>query len=61
LYTKSAEQGFAKAQFNLGRMYANGKGVPKDYEQAFYWYTQAAEQGDADAQNALDEMLKTQQ
>ena len=25
-----AEQGFASAQFNLGQLYANGQGVPKD-------------------------------
>ena len=29
-----AQQGFAKAQYNLGVMYENGKGVPKDYKEA---------------------------
>ena len=45
-----AKQGDADAQFNLGSMYYQGKGVPKDYKQAIYWYTKAAEQGDDEAQ-----------
>ena len=45
-----AEQGDADAQFNLGSMYYQGEGVPKDYKQAIYWYTKAAEQGDDEAQ-----------
>jgi len=45
-----AKQGDADAQFNLGSMYYQGKGVPKDYKQAYAWFTKAAEQGDADAQ-----------
>ncbi len=45
-----AEQGFAKAQYNLGVMYDKGRGVPRDYAEAARWYRKAAEQGDADAQ-----------
>ena len=45
-----AEQGHAEAQFSLGRMYANGQGVPQDDKAAAQWYTRAAEQGNADAQ-----------
>ncbi len=37
-----AEQGVAKAQFNLGLMYYNGRGVPQDYAQAHMWYDLAA-------------------
>ena len=33
-YQKAAEQGHAKAQFNLGVMYANGEGVSQNYEEA---------------------------
>ena len=50
IFTKLAEQGDANAQFNLGVMYANGKGVPKDASQAVTWFRKAAEQGDAKAQ-----------
>jgi len=45
-----AEQGNAKAQSNLGVVYATGQGVPQDYKEAVKWFRLAAEQGDADAQ-----------
>jgi TPR repeat protein len=48
-YQKAADQGDAKAQSNLGTMYAFGKGVLKDYKQAVYWYQKAADQGYASA------------
>jgi TPR repeat protein len=37
-YQKAAEQGYAKAQYNLGAMYDFGKGVLKDDKQSAYWY-----------------------
>ena len=40
-----AEQGDALAQFNLGRMYATGEGVPQDDAAAVRWYRLAADQG----------------
>jgi TPR repeat protein len=52
-YRKDAEQGDVQAQFNLGRMYKEGRGVEQDYEEAVKWYRKAAEQGDAQAQNSL--------
>ncbi len=48
-----AEQGNAKAQYNLGIMYDKGRGVPRDYAKALQWWRKAAEQGDAMAQNNL--------
>jgi len=50
LCKQAAEQGDSSAQVNLGMMYDNGRGTPKDDKQAVYWYTQAAEQGNVDAQ-----------
>ena len=44
-YTLAAEQGYAKAQYNLGLMYANGRGVPENDKTAVKWFTKAAEQG----------------
>ena len=38
LYTPLAAQGNAAAQNNLGWMYENGQGVPKDYDEAVKWY-----------------------
>ena len=48
-----AEQGDALSQNNLGSMYENGQGVPKDDVKAFEWYRKAAEQGYANAQYIL--------
>ena len=45
-----AEQGDAKAQFNLGYLYYNGEGVTKDFVQAVSWWRKAADQGNAPAQ-----------
>ena len=55
----AAEQGDASAQFNLGFMYADGRGVLKDYQEALKWYRLAAEQGDASAQFNLGVMYAT--
>jgi TPR repeat protein len=52
-YRKAADQGNARAQFNLGVLYANGQGVAQDYAEAARWYRKAADQGHADAQNNL--------
>ena len=45
-----AEQGDAEVQQSLGRMYANGEGVPQDHAEATRWYRLAADQGHAYAQ-----------
>ena len=46
-----ARLGNAEAQFNLGVCYENGKkGVPRDLEQAVYWWREAAAKGHAEAQ-----------
>ena len=49
LWRPLAEQGDARAQFNLALMYDTGRGVPQDYGAAVIWYRKAAEQGDAEA------------
>ncbi len=51
-----AEQGHAKAQYNLAVMFQYGQGVPQDYAQTRKWYRKAAEQGLADAQYNLGVM-----
>lgn len=52
------EQGHAVAQSNLGFMYANGDGVPKDETEAVKWYRKAAERGVALAQSQLGWMYE---
>ena len=56
-YRKAADQGFAEAQFNLGKMYSAGLGVGRNKKEAENWYRKAADQGFADAQCSLGEML----
>ena len=51
-----AELGIAGAQFNLGVMYANGRGVLQDDFEAVHWYRRAADQGLAGAQFNLGGM-----
>ena len=51
-----AEQGDARAQYNVGVMYDNGIGVPENVAEADIWYRLASEQGDARAQSNLGVM-----
>ena len=55
---KAAEQGFARAQYDLGLMYQFGRGVERSNEKAVEWYLKAAEQGYADAQGLLGVMYE---
>jgi TPR repeat protein len=48
-----AKQGNADAQYNLGKLYWRGLGVPKDYVEAVKWYHRSAEQGHPEAQFEL--------
>jgi uncharacterized protein len=48
-----AEKGDARAQFNLGYLYANGWGVQRDYAESAKWYQKAADQGLSVAQYNL--------
>ncbi len=52
-YRKAAARGSAKAQSNLGRLYANGLGVARSDAEAARWYRKAASQGLAEAQYNL--------
>lgn len=48
-----AQKGDARAQNNLGFMYANGISVPRDDRKAYAWYRKAARQGHPGAQSNL--------
>lgn len=50
---KAAEAGDAEAQFKLGALYANGKGVKQDSAAAVRWLRQSARQGWFPAQTLL--------
>ena len=55
---EKAEKGDAEAQFNLGQIYYEGKGVPQDDSEAVKWYRKAAERGHAAAQYKLGVMYR---
>jgi TPR repeat protein len=54
-----AKSGHADAQHLLGLMYYMGRGVTRDYKQAFAWHIKAAQQGKADAQYVVGAMYYT--
>jgi hypothetical protein len=49
LIRKAAEAGYREAQFYLGILYNNGRGVQKDPKQALFWLRKASEAGDYNA------------
>jgi len=52
-YRKAANQGYPQAQYNLGLLYEDGKGMTKNYHKATQWYKRAAKKGLSEAQNNL--------
>ena len=56
-YLKSAEQGYAKAQYGLGVCYESGEGVEQNQETAVEWYLKSAEQGYEKAAKKLIEFF----
>jgi len=55
-YKKSANQGYAESQYEVGAMYHYGEGISKKYSEAIRWYTKAALQNQVDAQYELGQM-----
>ena len=53
-----AEQGIAKAQYNLGLTYSRGQGVSQNDKEAIKWYRLSAEQGISGAQSNLGLMYE---
>lgn len=51
-----AEQGHPLAQYFLGDLYENGRGVAQDYAQAAFWYKKSAVQNFSHAQAALGKL-----
>lgn len=57
LWRSLAKKGHAKAQYNLGILYFQGSGVPKDVREAFKWFSKSAKQGYVKAQYHLGLMF----
>ncbi|MEQ9116557.1 MAG: hypothetical protein RLN62_07165 [Rickettsiales bacterium] len=53
-----ASSNFAAAQFDLGWMYYNGRGVEHSIQQAFYWWKRASKSGYHDAKTVLNMLSK---
>ncbi|EKE16927.1 MAG: hypothetical protein ACD_10C00716G0003, partial [uncultured bacterium] len=53
LYCEASRLGDMEAQYNLGWMYANGRGIARDDATAAYFFAMAAQQGDALSQRLL--------
>lgn len=47
-YKKAADQGYAPAQYNLGILYDEGRGVPQNRAAAYFWLHLAASTGKKD-------------
>ncbi|MGH7023842.1 MAG: tetratricopeptide repeat protein [Caulobacteraceae bacterium] len=45
LFRQAADADNPAAQYNLGRLYVEGLGVPQDYKSAASWFREAADQG----------------
>lgn len=52
-YEQAARQDYPKAQYNLGLLYEDGRGVKQNFKQAAYWYEKASKAGFGEAQNNL--------
>ena len=57
-FKKSAEQGYAKAQYSIGYFYSVGVGVQKDKEEGMKWLQKSADQGYAPAKEMLEMLTK---
>ena len=54
LFHESALKGNARAKYNLGILNFHGKGVPRNVDEAYFWFNKAATEGNEPAQRALD-------
>ena len=55
-YRQAADQGHAEAQFRLGLLYRDGRGVPQVRIVAAMWLRRASDQGHAEAASQLGDM-----
>jgi len=56
-----AQSGNTQAQIRLAEMHASGKGVSRNYIQAYIWYSLATRGGSTTAQAERDRMAKLMQ
>jgi TPR repeat protein len=49
-FLEAATRGEVDAQYGMGLIYAEGRGLPQDEAKAYFWLTMAMQQGDHDAE-----------
>jgi TPR repeat protein/serine/threonine protein kinase len=57
-WQRTADEGYALAQFLLASCYRSGNGIAQDYKEAINWYGKAAGQGNLEAQYQLATLLQ---
>ncbi len=57
LYTKAARQNYASAQYNLGILLREGRGIERNVIQAYGWFHLASEQDHSKAKEQLFSMV----
>jgi TPR repeat protein len=57
-YRKAADQGYSQAQYALGRLFADGRGVLQDYIEAHKWLNLASSNGEAAAATQRDKLAE---
>ena len=55
-FREAAKRGHSGAQFNLGAMYLEGRGVAKDMDAGLELLHKAADQGHTNAQKIIDQI-----
>src|SRR4249920_4114523 len=53
IFVPLAEQGNPEAEYSVGVIYSNGRGLPQSYVEAAKWFHRAAEKGQSGAQYDL--------
>jgi hypothetical protein len=57
-YLKAANQNHLRAQYELGKMYMKGQGVPVNYQRAYFLFTLGEDQGYADSAKQKVSLVK---
>lgn len=58
-YLKAANQNHQRAQYELGKMYVKGQGVPVNYQRAYFLYSLSAARGYNDSARAKASLVKS--
>lgn len=59
-YSSAVKTGSPAAQYNMGRMYAEGKGTEKNGLKAYDYYNKSARQGNADAKYIIGQRFENE-